>query len=140
MRLIVMILAQHVERGGCHVDRFDASVNDIVVAVSRQPLRDAARELLARGFDPNTRLHVQHAGRVFDPSIVAQPIGELARWTYIESDRDGIRGVRWQPPEERSNASRRSTMASPAPAEALTGTQPHPAPGALAGAAGIRAA
>jgi hypothetical protein len=38
----------------------------------------------------------------------------LAKWTYEESDRDGIRKVRWRSPEERSGAARRSGVPLPA--------------------------
>lgn len=99
-------LRPHIERAGYHTDRFDCYIDAILIVTSRQPRHDAARELLARGFGSETLLHVQHAGRAFDPTIVPQPIAELAAWTYVDSDRDGIRKVRWLPPEEHSDAAR----------------------------------
>ena len=118
---VTLTLRPHIERAGYHIDRFDCYFDGILIVTSRQPRHDAARELLARGCDPETELHVQHDGRAFDPTIRPVPIAELAAWTYVESDRDGIRKVRWVRPEERSNAARRSSMASPAAEDAPAG-------------------
>jgi hypothetical protein len=69
---------------------------DALVASTRQPLVDGARELLARGFDPATLLTMRHEGKTYD-SFQPMPIGKWAGWTYEERDRDGLRCVRWMP-------------------------------------------
>jgi hypothetical protein len=111
---LILLLKPHMERGGYHTERFDAYLGDELICTSRSGWHDPARALLARGYPPQTLLHVQHAGRPFDPTIVPQSIGELAKWEFIESDRDGIRKRPWRSAEERFDAARRSTTASPA--------------------------
>jgi hypothetical protein len=37
-------------------------------------------------------------GKTYD-SFKPAPIGEWAKWTYHESDRDGLRRARWMPPQ-----------------------------------------
>ena len=69
---------------------------DALVAGSRQPLVDGARELLARGFDLATLLTMRYEGKGYD-SFQPLPIGKWACWTYEERDRDGLRCVRWMP-------------------------------------------
>jgi hypothetical protein len=61
------------------------------------PFHTPARELLRRGHLPDALLHVQHAGRAFDPTIVPKPIGEIAKWQILERDRDGTCRARWHP-------------------------------------------
>jgi hypothetical protein len=59
------------------------------ICTSRSGWYDPARELLKRGHGPDTLLHVQHVGKPFDPTIVPQPIGELALWTVEETKAGG---------------------------------------------------
>lgn len=67
-----------------------------VVARSRQPLVDSARELLARGVDPSTPLAMRHAGKSFDSFAKPAPVGELARWTYSEPDLGRLHRRPWK--------------------------------------------
>jgi hypothetical protein len=83
------------QKGGRFVGRLE-STGELIVAGSRQPLVDGARELLARGFDPPTPLTMRHEGKAYD-SFQPLPIGKWAGWTYEERDRDGLRCVRWIP-------------------------------------------
>ena len=89
-------LRRHVERGGYHADRFDAYLAGQLICTSRQPWHDCARKLIELGDPPDSLLMVQHHGCVFDPTIKPRSIGELAKWTYEESDRDGIKRRRWR--------------------------------------------
>ena len=117
---LIMVLVPHLEeRAGLrfHTERFDGYVEGELIVTSRQPRHDGARRLLDLGHDPDTRMHVQHQGQPVDPTLVPRPLGELAQWTYEESDRDGIRKVRWRPPEERTGVARRTGWPSPAAAD-----------------------
>ena len=83
-------------------DRFDAVLpNGLVVAENtRQPRVDAARAMMDLGCDPGmliTTKHVSSQHVSFKPA----PIGELAKWTFEESSRGGIRKRRWKPVAER---------------------------------------
>jgi hypothetical protein len=82
---------------GRHV-RFAAMVegSSEFVCLSRQPLVDGARELLARGYDPTTLLTMRHADRPYD-SFEPQPISEWAKWTYSEGRKAKLARVRWMP-------------------------------------------
>jgi len=79
-------------------DTFTAHLEDgsTVVASSRQPLVDSARELLARGVDPATPLAMRHAGKAYDSFAKPATIGELARWTYSEPDSRPLRRRLWK--------------------------------------------
>jgi hypothetical protein len=96
---------------------------------SRQPLLDGARVLLDRGHPPETLLTIRHHGKDHD-SFTPLPIGELAKWTYEERDKGGIKLRRWKPfgmPRDGVG------VASKTGGDAPPGTRGHPAPGALAG-------
>ena len=56
-----LIAHPHLERGGYHLDRFDACLDGELITTSRQPLLDGARALLARGFDPDVMLTIRLA-------------------------------------------------------------------------------
>jgi hypothetical protein len=71
------------------------STGDFVVN-SHQPLADGARELLARGFDPATPLTMRHAGKAYD-SFEPMPIGQWAKVTYTEPDKESLRLRNWRP-------------------------------------------
>lgn len=79
---IHLTLWPHIESSGVHTERFDACLGAEIIITSRSGWHDPARALLALGYPPETLLHVKHAGRLFDPTIVPQTIGELAKWTY----------------------------------------------------------
>jgi hypothetical protein len=91
-----LTLKPHIERGGYHLDRFDAYLDGELIVTSRQPLYDGARKLLDRGFAPTELLSIHHAGKDYD-SFEPAPIGELAKWTIAESDRGGLQRQRWKP-------------------------------------------
>jgi hypothetical protein len=94
--MMKLTLYPHIERGGFHLDRFDAYLGDKLVVVSRQPLYDSARALLDLGVAPDTLLTVRHVGKDHD-SFVPRPIGELAKWTIVDSDRGGLQRREWRP-------------------------------------------
>jgi hypothetical protein len=77
---------------------FTAHLEDgaIVVASSRQPLVDSARELLARGVAPETSLALRHAGKAYDSFAEPASIGHLAQWTYTEPDSEPLRRRLWK--------------------------------------------
>jgi len=72
------------------------STGELIVAGTRQPLVDGARELLARGFDPATPLTMRHEGATHD-SFRPAPIGQWAKWTYTESEKHALKRQRWMP-------------------------------------------
>jgi hypothetical protein len=94
--MIEIILRPHLERGGYHTDRFDSYLGDQLICTSRSGWHDPARALLALGYPPQTMLLIQHDGAADDPTIVPQAIGELAKWTYTETDL-GLRKIGWRP-------------------------------------------
>jgi hypothetical protein len=93
-RLIVIPEAD-AETGGRFTGRLESTGEDIV-ANTRQPLVDGARELLARGFDPGTPLTMRLEGKAYD-SFRPLPLGEWAKWTYTEPDKRGLKSQRWMP-------------------------------------------
>jgi hypothetical protein len=72
------------------------STGEAIVAGTRQPLVDGAREMLARGFDPATPLTMRHKGKAYD-SFQPMPIGHWAKWTYKEREKGGMAVERWMP-------------------------------------------
>lgn len=90
-----LIVRPHLERGGFHIDRFDAYLEDELIVTSRQPLLDGARRLLGRGFDPEAPLTMRMHDRPYD-SFRPKPIREWAKWTIKELDRRGLRRQRWE--------------------------------------------
>jgi hypothetical protein len=72
------------------------STGEVIVAGTRQPLVDGARELLARGFDPATPLTMRHEGKAYD-SFQPLAIGKWAKWTYKEREKGGLAVERWMP-------------------------------------------
>jgi hypothetical protein len=72
------------------------STGELIVANTRQPLVDGARELLARGLDPATPLTMRMEGNTYD-SFRPLPIGCWAKWTYKEGEKDALRRARWMP-------------------------------------------
>ena len=99
---LTLILCPHIEeRNGCrfHLDRFDACLNGELILTSRQPWYDAARELLRRGYPGDTLLTLRHAGKP-DDRVVPLEIGDLAQWSISDSDRGGLKRIRWRPMPE----------------------------------------
>jgi hypothetical protein len=77
------------------------STGEIVVDGTRQPLVDGARELLVRGFEPGTPLTMRMEGESYD-SFQPLPIGQWAKWTYKEGEKDALKRARWMPlPDDR---------------------------------------
>jgi hypothetical protein len=68
---------------------------------SKQPLLDAARELLGLGYEPTTVLVMRHAGSDTD-SLTCQ-IGPAAK-LRVKEDRGGPRFVAWEPIPRRVEA------------------------------------
>ena len=102
--------------------RYDVTLDDALVYTGRQPLYDGARELLRRGYDPAALLTVRHAGKA-QRCFVPRPINEHARWMVEETSCDGLRGVKWRSPEERTGAARQSGSASPDAQEGVAGRE-----------------
>jgi len=65
-----------------YVARIDG--DDRVLCVSRTPFFDAARELLAEGYDPSVTLIMCHAGT--DTMSLRAKLGVAARFTVEETD------------------------------------------------------
>jgi hypothetical protein len=79
--------------------RFTAQLEgtgQLLVANTRQPLVDGARELLARGFDRAPPLTLRMEGKAYD-SFAPLPIGQWAKWTYTESEKHALKRQRWMP-------------------------------------------
>jgi hypothetical protein len=68
--------------------------DDRVLCVSRAPFFDAARELVAIGYDPNTELTLRHAGSNAD-SLIAR-LGTAASLT-VEETGYGPQFRHWKP-------------------------------------------
>jgi hypothetical protein len=68
--------------------------NDRVLCVSRTPFFDAARKLLAQGYDPNDLLMLRHAGS--DTDILRAKLGTAASLSVEETDY-GPKLRRWKP-------------------------------------------
>jgi hypothetical protein len=77
--------------------RFTARLEgEVIVTMTRQPLVDGARELLARGFDPATPLTMRMQERAYD-SFQPMPIGKWAEWTYEEGEKTALQRRPWRP-------------------------------------------
>jgi hypothetical protein len=102
--------------------RYNVTLDDELVVTTALPLYDRARELLKRGYDPAALLTVRHAGKA-QRCFVPRPINEHARWTVEETSWDGLRGVKWRSPEERTGAERQSGSASSDAQEGVAGSE-----------------
>ncbi len=78
-----------------HADKLDAYLDGHYIVTSREPLLDGARELLRRGYDPDTLLTTRHDGKAFD-NFKPLPLGKVAELTTRE-DKNGPRIVKWKP-------------------------------------------
>lgn len=92
VRLIVIPDLQKAGRFTAHLE----DTGDVIVSDSRQPLADGARELIARGFDPDAMLTMRHEGSRHD-SFRPAPIRAWAKWTYQEGERRALSRARWMP-------------------------------------------
>ena len=75
--------------------RFVATLDGRQLCISRQPLLDAARVLLADGIDPETPIATRHAGSDFD--AMTSTVGTAARWTVEEGNTVSPTLRRWRP-------------------------------------------
>ena len=91
----IELVARRWADAGKALDRFDAMLDGECLVTSRDSVHAAARELLARGFAPETLLEFRHRGVGY--VATRGQVGELARWTVTESDKSGLRRVLWQP-------------------------------------------
>jgi hypothetical protein len=64
--------------------KFLVTLDGRQLCISRQPLLDAARVLLADGVDPETSIATRHAGAGFD--AMTSTVGTAARWTVKENE------------------------------------------------------
>jgi hypothetical protein len=92
---LIIIPEADPQKGGRFTGRLE-STGEAIVANTRQPLVDGARELLARGIDPATPLTMRLEGKAYD-SFRHLPLGEWAKWTYTEPDKRGLKSQRWIP-------------------------------------------
>jgi hypothetical protein len=65
--------------------RFEARLDDRLLCVSHQPFVDAARVLIADGYDPNATLAMRHAGS--ETIALTARLGRAARFAVEEGDR-----------------------------------------------------
>ena len=75
--------------------RFVATLDGRQLCISRQPLLDAARVLIAEGIDPATPIATRHAGAGFD--AMTSTVGTAAKWTVREDNTVSPTFVRWRP-------------------------------------------
>jgi hypothetical protein len=78
---VVLIVAPDPERRGYFFARLAA--DDRLLARSRTPFFDAARTLIAAGFDPATRLTMMHAGCATES--LSATVGPAVQFTVEES-------------------------------------------------------
>jgi hypothetical protein len=95
--MTVLIVVRPAGRGRYSVQ---LDTGEILIASARTPVFDACRALLRRGMDPGTLLKARHAGSATIAYRVT--VGDGAKLTVKETDRDGPRIVPWRPfPETR---------------------------------------
>lgn len=89
----LIVVATPAPRGA---GRFEARLDghDRVLCVSRTPFFDAARELIAQGYDPDTTLILRHAGSETD--CLRARLKKAASLT-VEETVYGPRVRRWKP-------------------------------------------
>jgi hypothetical protein len=92
---LVVIPEPDPEKAGRFAARLE-STGEVVVASTRQPLVDGARALLARGFDPATPLTMRVERKAYD-SFQPLAIGQWAKWTYKEGEKEALRRTAWMP-------------------------------------------
>jgi hypothetical protein len=95
--LVERLLVEPERRPGTFTARLERT-GEVIVDNTRQPVVDAARSLIERGFDPATPLTMRVAGRAYD-SFAPLPIGQWAKWTYTESEKHALKRQPWMPRE-----------------------------------------
>ncbi len=96
MKTVRLILRSCSLTAAKHADKLDAYLDGHYIVTSREPLFDGARELLRRGYDPDTLMTTRHDGKAVD-SFKPAPLGKLAGLTMEESDKRGLRVRKWKP-------------------------------------------
>lgn len=91
---LLITFRPHIERSGCHVNRFDAFLGDDLVHTGAQILRPVARKLIERGYDPETLLTMQADGAE-RPSFQPRSLAAWAGEKLVEKDRGGFRVEKW---------------------------------------------
>jgi hypothetical protein len=89
---LAIVIMETKQRNGRFEARLDG--DDRVLCVSRTPFFDAARELVANGYDPNLTLIMRHAGS--DTDSLRAKLGTAASLTLEETDY-GPKLRRWKP-------------------------------------------
>ena len=73
LRLVTKPHMQRRPRGALvHIDRFESWFDGELICISRQPRLDGARELLRRGYSPDSLLTTRAEGRSYDSFHPAQ--------------------------------------------------------------------
>ena len=107
--------------------KFLVTLDGRQLCISRQPLLDAARVLLADGVDPETSIATRHAGAGFD--AMTSTVGAAAKWTVKENEIQSPHFVRWEAfPASRVRPSLRPNE-RPAPGPVLDAERIHDADG-----------
>ena len=75
---------------------FDVFLDGELLLSTPRPLTDGSRTLLARDYDPDRLMTVRVRGRDYD-SFKPIRIGEAAKWTVEESDKNGLQRRLWKP-------------------------------------------
>jgi len=88
-------LNQDRRQSGAFLARLDSSA--AIIAQSRQPLVDAARALLDRGFAPATPINDASRRQGVRQAWRRLPIGQWAKWTYTEGEGTPLRRQAWKP-------------------------------------------
>ena len=120
---LAIVIIETKQRNGRFEARLDG--DDRVLCVSRTPFFDAARELVANGYDPNLTLIMRHAGS--DTDSLTAKLGTAASLTLEETDY-GPKLRRWKPfstlavAPRNAPANRGATTPQPAPNRTPLGT------------------
>ena len=93
--MLRVILRPAFNRHGARLHgKFVVTLDGRQLCISRQPLLDAARVLLADGVDPETAIATRHAGAGFD--AMTSTVGAAAKWTVKENEIQSPHFVRWE--------------------------------------------
>ena len=93
--MLRVILRPAFNRHGARLHgKFVVTLDGRQLCISRQPLLDAARVLLADGVDPETPIATRHAGADFD--AMTSTVGTAAKWTVKENETQSPHFVRWE--------------------------------------------
>ena len=93
--MLRVILRPAFNRHGARLHgKFVVTLDGRQLCISRQPLLDAARVLLADVVDPETSIATRHAGAGFD--AMTSTVGAAAKWTVRENETQSPHFVRWE--------------------------------------------